>query len=51
MGTAIKAKVQELVEAKGWTFYRLSKESGVSLTALFGISWKGWIKWNNSNRP
>ncbi|MBY0054100.1 helix-turn-helix transcriptional regulator [Brevibacillus agri] len=40
MGEAIKAKVQKLIEEKGWTLYRLSKESGISLTALYSLDKK-----------
>ena len=40
MGMAIKAKVLKLIEEKGWTLYRLSKESGVSLTALYSLDKK-----------
>lgn len=40
MGLAIKNNVQKLIEAKGWTIYRLSKESGVSLTALYSLDSK-----------
>ncbi len=40
MGMAIKAKVQKLIESKGWTLYRLSKESGVSLTVLYSLDKK-----------
>lgn len=40
MGLAIKNNVQKLLDAKGWTIYRLSKESGVSLTALYSLEKK-----------
>lgn len=37
MRLAIKANVQRLIDAKGWTIYRLSKESGVPLTTLYSL--------------
>lgn len=40
MGLAVKNNVDKLLEAKGWTIYRLSKESGVSLTALYSLEEK-----------
>ncbi len=40
MGPAIKNNVQKLIDAKGWTFYRLSKESGVSITVLYNLEKK-----------
>lgn len=40
MGLAIKNNIQKLIDAKGWTIYRLSKESGVSLTALYSLEKK-----------
>lgn len=40
MGLAIKSNIQKILEAKGWTIYRLSKESGVSLTALYSLEKK-----------
>jgi transcriptional regulator with XRE-family HTH domain len=40
MGVAIKNKVQKILDDKGWTIYRLSKESGISLTALYSLGKK-----------
>lgn len=37
---AIKGNIQKLIDAKGWTIYRLSKESGVSLTVLYSLEKK-----------
>jgi transcriptional regulator with XRE-family HTH domain len=40
MGAAIKNKIQKLLDARGWSIYRLSKESGVSLTVLYSLDKK-----------
>lgn len=40
MGMAIKENIQKLIDGKGWTIYRLSKESGVSLTVLYSLDKK-----------
>ncbi len=40
MGLCIKENVQRLIDLKGWTIYRLSKESGVSLTVLYSLGEK-----------
>lgn len=40
MGHAIKSNVHRLIEAKGWTIYRLSKESGIALTVLYSLGEK-----------
>lgn len=40
MGTAIKANIDKILDAKGWTRYRLSKESGVSMTAIYSLDKK-----------
>ncbi|WP_025847659.1 helix-turn-helix domain-containing protein [Paenibacillus ehimensis] len=40
MGAAIEKNIQRLIEEKGWTIYRLSKNSGVSLTALYSLGGK-----------
>jgi len=40
MGIQIEQNVQRLLENKGWTIYRLSKESDVSLTALYSLGSK-----------
>ncbi len=40
MGTAIKANIKKILDAKGWTRYRLSKESGVSMTVIYSLDKK-----------
>ena len=40
MGTAIEKNVQRLIDERGWTIYRLSKVSNVSLTALYSLGSK-----------
>ena len=40
MGTAIEKNVQRLIDERGWTIYRLSKVSNVSLTALYRLGSK-----------
>lgn len=40
MGVTIEENVQRLINEKGWTIYRLGKESGVSLTVLYGLGSK-----------
>lgn len=40
MGLAIKNNVDKLLEEKGWTSYRLSKESGVSMTVIYSLDKK-----------
>ncbi|SFE10874.1 DNA-binding transcriptional regulator, XRE-family HTH domain [Paenibacillus algorifonticola] len=40
MGTAIKGNVDRLLKEKGWTRYRLSKESGVSMTVIYSLDKK-----------
>lgn len=40
MGQTIEVNIQRLIEAKGWTIYRLSKESGVTVSALYNIGRK-----------
>ncbi|MCL6598960.1 MAG: helix-turn-helix domain-containing protein [Alicyclobacillus macrosporangiidus] len=37
MSSAVAENVQRLLKARGWTVYRLAKESGVSLTALYNL--------------
>lgn len=37
MGLKIEDNVQKLLDKKEWTLYRLGKESGVSLTVLYGL--------------
>lgn len=40
MGLAIENNVDRLITEKGWTIYRLSKESGVAVSALYNIGKK-----------
>lgn len=40
MGSAIKNNVDKLLEDKGWTRYRLSKESGVSMSVIYSLEQK-----------
>jgi transcriptional regulator with XRE-family HTH domain len=40
LGTAIKGNVDKILEEKGWSRYRLSKESGVSMTAIYSLGQK-----------
>lgn len=40
MGLAIEENMHRLIEAKGWTIYRLSKESGVTVSALYNMGQK-----------
>ncbi|MDK8193741.1 helix-turn-helix transcriptional regulator [Paenibacillus sp. UMB7766-LJ446] len=40
MGQTIEVNIQKLIDAKGWTIYRLSKESGVAVSALYNIGKK-----------
>lgn len=40
MGHAIKANIDKMLDEKGWTRYRLSKESGVSMTAIYSLDKK-----------
>ena len=40
MGLKIEANIQRLIAEKGWTIYRLGKESGVTLSALYGMGAK-----------
>lgn len=40
LGLAIKENIQKLIDARGWTIYRLSKQSGVSLTVLYSLDKK-----------
>lgn len=40
MGQAIKSNVDKLLAAKGWTRYRLSKASGVSMTVIYSLDKK-----------
>lgn len=37
MRQAIKGNVQKLLDAKGWTIYRLGKESGIPMTVLYSL--------------
>jgi len=40
MGHVIKTNINKLLDDKNWTRYRLSKESGVSLTAIYSLDKK-----------
>ncbi|MGO4787006.1 helix-turn-helix domain-containing protein [Paenibacillus sp. 2KB_20] len=40
MGLKIEGNIQNLLNEKGWTIYQLGKESGVSLTVLYGLGSK-----------
>ncbi|WP_128102816.1 helix-turn-helix domain-containing protein [Paenibacillus sp. DCT19] len=40
MGMTIGNNVQKFLDAKGWTPYRLGKESGVSMTVIYGLKEK-----------
>lgn len=40
MGATIKANVDRLLKLKGWTRYRLSKESGVTPSLIYSLESK-----------
>lgn len=40
MGMTIDQNVKRLLDEKGWTPYRLGKESGVSMTAIYSLKAK-----------
>lgn len=40
MGLAIENNMQRLIDERGWTIYRLAKESGVTVSALYNIGKK-----------
>ncbi|MEK4239099.1 helix-turn-helix domain-containing protein [Paenibacillus sp. FSL H7-0714] len=40
MGLAIEDNMQRLIDERGWTVYRLAKESGVTVSALYNIGKK-----------
>lgn len=40
MGITIQNNIEKLLNVKGWTKYRLSKESGVSMTVIYSLSSK-----------
>lgn len=40
MGLAIEENISRLIDERGWTLYRLSKNSSVSLTALYTLGSK-----------
>ncbi|MDU5143553.1 helix-turn-helix domain-containing protein [Paenibacillus dendritiformis] len=40
MGTAVKKNVDRLLKAKGWTRYRLSKESGITMSVIYSLGEK-----------
>lgn len=37
MRSAITGNVQRLIKSKGWTLYRLSKVSGVSMNSVYNL--------------
>ena len=37
----VKAKLQELMEQRGWSYYRLSKESGISWSTIRNMFKRG----------
>ncbi|MEK3784099.1 helix-turn-helix domain-containing protein [Paenibacillus sp. FSL R5-0810] len=37
MGLKLEENIQKLLDEKEWSIYRLGKESGVSLTVLYGL--------------
>jgi transcriptional regulator with XRE-family HTH domain len=40
MGMTIGVNVQKFLDERGWTSYRLGKESGVSMTVIYGLKEK-----------
>jgi DNA-binding Xre family transcriptional regulator len=40
MGTAVKNNVDRILQVKGWTRYRLSKESGVTMSVIYSLGQK-----------
>lgn len=40
MGIKIGNNVQRFLDERGWTPYRLGKESGVSMTVIYGLKEK-----------
>lgn len=40
MGLEIEANIKRLIDKREWTIYRLSKESGVAVSALYNIGKK-----------
>lgn len=40
MGTAIKNNVDRILQMKGWTRYRLSKKSGVTMSVIYSLGQK-----------
>lgn len=43
MGLAIEDNMQRLIDERGWTVYRLAKESGVTVSALYNIGKKNKV--------
>lgn len=37
MGTAVEENVNRLLALKGWTRYRLSKESGITMSVIYQL--------------
>ncbi|MNC02421.1 helix-turn-helix protein [compost metagenome] len=40
MGTAVKGNVDRLLKQRGWTRYRLGKESGVTMSVIYQLGEK-----------
>lgn len=40
MGLKIEENMQKLIDEKGWTIYRLAKESNVTVSALYSMGKK-----------
>lgn len=40
MGTVIKKNLDRLLEERGWTRYRLSKESGITQSVIYSLDKK-----------
>lgn len=40
MGTAVEKNVNRLLKDKGWTRYRLSKESGITMSVIYSLGEK-----------
>ncbi|MGM1047635.1 MAG: helix-turn-helix domain-containing protein [Bacillota bacterium] len=40
MGLAIEENIQKMIAEKGWTIYRLAKESNVAVSALYNMGKK-----------
>ncbi|NQX45309.1 helix-turn-helix transcriptional regulator [Paenibacillus tritici] len=40
MGMEIENNMQRLIDERGWTIYRLAKESGIAVSALYNLGKK-----------